>query len=277
MRIPGTQTVRDSGRFPEFTGLRLGNGAKLDYEARDNENLPADAAPLEVADFELAAYPVTVAQFEPFVEQGGYREKRYWSEDGWRWRAEENQSEPWLWNDPVWTLPNQPVVGVCWYEAEAYCHWLNEQWHQPPGTLRLPTEAEWEWAARGPEGRRYPWGDEWEAWRCNDSESGLDHTSAVGCFPGGAADWWRVMTGNDGRVQDLAGNVWEWTASAYTEYYSKYNQSVMNADSGGGPRVLRGGSWYNVPKGLRSAARLRSDPRTRFNYIGFRLARTLTL
>lgn len=155
-RIPGTRTVRASGQFPGFTGLRLGNGAKPDSEATDDENWPATAAPLDIADFDLAAYPVTVAQFKPFVEQGGYRESRYWSEDGWRWREEGNSSEPMRWNDPVWTQPNQPVIGVSWYEAEAYCHWLDEQLHCPPGTYRLPTEAEWEWAARGPEGRRYP-------------------------------------------------------------------------------------------------------------------------
>ncbi len=169
------------------------------------------------------------------------------------------------------------MIGVSWYEAEAYCHWLNEQFHCSPGTFRLPTEAEWEWAVRGPEGRRYPWGDDWEAWRCNGAESGLGRTSAVGCFPGGAADWWRVMTGDDGQVQDLAGNVWEWTASAYTEDYSESNQSVMNANSGTGPRVLRGGSWYTEPLGLRSAARYWVLPRNRFNTGGFRLARTLTL
>jgi formylglycine-generating enzyme required for sulfatase activity len=257
--------------------LRLGNGAKLDPEAQSNENWPADAPPLEIADFELAAYPLTVAQFKPFVEQGGYREERYWSEDGRRWREGQNQSEPWLWNDPVLALPNQPVIGVSWHEAEAYCHWLNEQLHQPPGTLRLPTEAEWEWAARGPEGRHYPWGDPWEAWRCNGAETGLDRTSAVGCFPGGAADWWRVMGGDNGQVHDLAGNAWEWTASAYSEDYSESNQSVMNADYGGGPRVVRGGSWYDEPLGLRSAARLWIVPRNWTNSVGFRLARTLTL
>ncbi len=103
VRIPGTRAVRDSSQFPGFTGLRLGNGANPDPEAGDNENWPADAAPLDIADFELAAYPVTVAQFKPFVEQGGYREQHYWSADGWQWREGENRSEPRLWNDPVWT------------------------------------------------------------------------------------------------------------------------------------------------------------------------------
>ncbi len=277
VRIPGTRAVRVSGQFSGFAGLRLGNGAKPDPEAGDDENWPADAAPLEIADFELAAYPVTVAQFRPFVEQGGYREQRYWSADGWRWREGEHQSEPSLWNDPVWTVPNQPVIGVSWYEAEAYCRWLVERAPGHYGVLRLPTEAEWEWAVRGPEGRRYPWGDPWEVRHCNGNEAGLGRTSPVGCFPGGAADWWRVMTGDDGQVQDLAGNVWEWTASAYTEDYSKYNQSVMNADSGGGPRVLRGGSWGEEPLGLRSAARVWFDPRFWDFSVGFRLARTLTI
>lgn len=179
MRVPGTQAVRASGRFPGFTGLRLGNGAKPDAEADENESWPANTAPLDIADFELAAYPVTVAQFKPFVERGGYREQRYWSVVGWRWREEADQLEPERWNDPVWTQPNQPVIGASWYEAEAYCQWLNEQLHQSPRTFRLPMEAEWEWAARGPEGRRYPWGDEWEAGRCNGAESNLDRTSAV--------------------------------------------------------------------------------------------------
>ncbi len=277
VRILGTRAVRDNGRFPGFAGLRLGNGAKPDSEANYDENWPADVAPLEIADFELAAYPVTVAQFRLFVEQGGYREQRYWSADGWQWREGENQSGPWLWNDPVRTVPNQPVIGVSWYEAEAYCRWLDERLHQLPGTFRLPTEAEWEWAARGPEGRRYPWGDPWEAWRCNGAESGLDRTSAVGCFPGGAADWWRVMTGDDDRVHDLAGNVWEWTASAYINDYYELNRNLINSGSNGGPRVLRGGSWLYGPKGLRSAARYRNDPCIRFYNWGFRLAMTLTL
>ncbi len=124
VRIPGTAAVQASGRFPNFAGLRLGNGAKPDPKARDDENWPVAAEPLELQDFELAAYPVTVAQFRPFVVQG-YREDRWWSEAGRRDRG--NRVQPYLWDDPVWTLDNHPVVSVTWYDAEAYCNWLNEQ------------------------------------------------------------------------------------------------------------------------------------------------------
>lgn len=186
-RIPGTAAVRESSRFPGFKGLKLGKGARRDPEAESNETWPRRAAPLEIADFDLAVYPVTVAQFRPFVEErDGYVEDRHWSEAGRRDRGDGKR--PYLWKHPAWALDNHPVVGVTWYEAEAYCNWLNERLKLPPGTIRLPTEAEWEWAARGPEGRRYPWGNEWEAWRCNSLESGISRTSAVGCFPGGAAD-----------------------------------------------------------------------------------------
>ncbi|MCC9000826.1 MAG: SUMF1/EgtB/PvdO family nonheme iron enzyme [Candidatus Contendobacter sp.] len=274
VRIPGTATVQASRRFPQFAGLRLGNGVKPDPEAGNDETWLAGAEPLEIADFELAVYPVTVAQFRPFVEQNGYVEDRYWSEVGRRDRGDRTQ--PYLWNDPVWALDNHPVVGVTWYAAEAYCNWLNAQL-SPEQAVRLPTEAEWEWAARGPEGRRYPWLGGWEAWRCNSSESGISRTSAIGCFPGGAADWWRAGGWPEDKiVHDLAGNVWEWTASEYAEDYRGAHSSVLNANiSDGGLRVVRGGSWYFRPDWLRSASRSGYVPRTSFHILGFRLARTL--
>jgi formylglycine-generating enzyme required for sulfatase activity len=274
VRIPGTVTVQASSRFPNFTGLKLGNGAKPDPEARDDEAWPADAKPLAIADFELAAYPLTVAQFKPFVEQNGYREDHWWSEAGRQARG--GRTQPYLWDDPTWTLANHPVIGVSWYEAEAYCNWLNEQLQLPPGTIRLPTEAEWEWAARGPEGRRYPWGESWESWRCNSRESGIDRTSAVGCFPGGVADWWLIFWSEGGVVHDLAGNVWEWTTSEYSEDYSKAHQSMLNTNHPeNSPCVLRGGSWGGGPGGLRSAARSTRTLSSGSLYGGFRLARTL--
>lgn len=233
VRIPGPAAVRESGRFPGFAGLTLGE----------------DARGPDLADFALAVYPVTVAQFRPFVEQGGYREKRYWSKTGWQRREQALRESPRYWEDAVWTPANHPVIGMSWYEAEAYCHWLNERGGLPAGTIRLPTEAEWEWAARGPERREYPWGNQWEDWRCNSDESGIGRTSAVGCFPGGAADWWRALPPDGEAVHDLAGNVWEWTASVHTEDYGGADQSVLNADADSSPRVLRGGSWASTPGG----------------------------
>jgi formylglycine-generating enzyme required for sulfatase activity len=253
--IPGTEAVRASRRFPNFTGFRLGEGVRLEIKA-----------------FELAIYPVTVAQFRPFVEQGGYQDDHYWSKTGWLYRGE----GPGWWKSKTWTLPNQPVIGVSWYAVEAYCNWLNDQLLLPRGTLRLPTEAEWEWAARGPEGKCYPWGEEWDSRRCNSLEAGLDCTSAVGCFPGGVADWWLVFQSDSTVVYDLAGNVWEWTASEYSQDYSTAHESVLNTDHPAGhPCVLRGGSWVTEPGGLHGAARIRVIPHNKNQYRGFRLARTL--
>jgi len=125
-------------------------------------------------------------------------------------------------------------------------------------------------------GKTVSLGDEWEAWRCNSSESGINRTSAVGCFPGGAVDWWLAIQPDSEVVHDLAGNVWEWTASAYTEDYSGANQSVLNVNPGG-PCVLRGGSWGLVPQWVRGAARFGGDPPDWGHYGGFRLARTFPL
>jgi len=276
VRIPGTASVRASGLFPKFPGLRLGSGARPDRDAADDELWPADALPLEVADFELAAYPLTVAQYKPFVDQGGYREDRHWSEAGRRLRDREDWREPRYWDNPALTVTDQPVVGISWYEAEAYCHWLNECLSRGVA-VRLPTEAEWEWAARGPQNRRYPWGDQWEAGRCTGSEAGIGGASAVGSFPGGAAGWWRAVRVDSETVHDLAGSVWEWTASEYSRNYAGAQRSVLNADADpDGLRTLRGGSWSSGPGELRAAARQADRPEVRRSDLGFRLARNLT-
>ncbi len=271
VRILGTATVRNSGRFPGFVGLKLGKGSKPDPKAHYDETWPENAESLEIADFELAAYPVTVAQFRPFVEQGGYREERYWSKAGWQYR-EGGWKAPRFWDDLKWTSANHPVIGVSWYEAEAYCNWLNAQLPTDQ-TVRLPTEVEWEWVARGPEGRIYPWGDQWEAWRCNNKGLKIQRTSAVGAFPGGVADWWRVIWSESEGIHDLAGNVWEWTASEYTADYAGAHRSVLNADHGG-PCVLRGGSWDDAAQWVRGAVRHSGSPHYGGGAWGFRLART---
>jgi formylglycine-generating enzyme required for sulfatase activity len=132
------------------------------------------------------------------VEAGGYRQDRYWTEAGCRFRDKYKIRAPDAWDDPRWSLDNHPVINVSWYEAVAYCRWLDEHLHEaervPVGlVLRLPTEAEWEWAARGPEGRRWPWGDEWQASYCNGEEAKIGRTSAVGSFAAGASHVWRNL------------------------------------------------------------------------------------
>ncbi|MFZ0257527.1 MAG: SUMF1/EgtB/PvdO family nonheme iron enzyme, partial [Gammaproteobacteria bacterium] len=122
----------------------------------------------------LSRYPVTNSQFETFIEAGGYRAAAPgWSDEGRAWLREAKVSEPRYWRDQLFNAPNQPVVGVSWWEAEAFCRFVGG---------RLPTEREWEAAARGPGGYEYPWGGPWEDGICNTLEADLRVTSPVGLF-----------------------------------------------------------------------------------------------
>jgi len=160
-----------------------------------------------VDDFWIGQTEVTNAQFRPFIEDGGYEDERWWTDAGWTWRNENNITAPSFWNDETRNGDNQPVVGVSWYEAVAYAHWLS---NETGLAVRLPTEAEWERAARGDDGRIYPWGDqEPHAQLLNYSGSDIDHTTAVGSYPDGASPYGAL---------DMTGNVYEWTHSLYMEY-----------------------------------------------------------
>jgi formylglycine-generating enzyme required for sulfatase activity len=166
------------------------------------------------------------------------------------------------WGDGLFNQPTQPVVGVNWYETLAYAEWLSRV---TGGAYRLPTEAEWEWAARR-SGRRYPWDGEWDASRCNWSGSRLNRPAPVGVFPHGATP--------DG-LHDLAGNVYEWTASLYRAY--PYEPGDGREDLlADGMRVARGGSWYTGSSRVRCAYRFWISPRRWYYSFGFRLARTLS-
>ena len=146
--------------------------------------------------FLLARYPVTNAQYRLFFEEKGYEDLMWWSEEGEKWLKEEQVSEPRYWRNSRWNGTNQPVVGICFWEAEAFCNWAGG---------RLPTEQEWESAARGPEGLEYPWGNEWGDGIANSDESGLGVTSPIGIFPKSTSKFFGL--------EDMAGNVWEWTNS----------------------------------------------------------------
>ncbi|MCP5023840.1 MAG: SUMF1/EgtB/PvdO family nonheme iron enzyme, partial [bacterium] len=143
----------------------------------------------------LARYPVTNGQFKKFIEDGGYLNKEHWSPEGWEWLQKDPVSEPRFFHDHRYDAPNQPVVGVSWWEAEAFCRWAGG---------RLPSEQEWESAARGREAREYPWDGPWEDGICNTRESRLGTTSPVGLFPRSRQA--------DFNLEDMAGNVWEWVS-----------------------------------------------------------------
>ena len=146
---------------------------------------------VELAPFALARYPTTNAMFRRFWEVG-YADAQWWADAKtagvWKpkgiikdWQGERNQ--PAYWDDTRFNGENQPLVGVTWYEAAAYCRWLTKQCNDGH-VYRLPTEAEWERAARGPEGRRYPWGDDWAEGRANSEELKLDASDGGRYFPG---------------------------------------------------------------------------------------------
>lgn len=194
--------------------------------------------PVTVATFYLGKCEVTNARYREFVKATGYHVS-----DSWESYAEQ-------WGD------NAPVVNVSWTDAMCYCYWAG---------YRLPTEAEWEYAARGSEGRKYPWGNDWDAERAVHSGNSGSRAQPVGSRPSGAS-WCGCL--------DLAGNVWEWCSTAHHPY--PYSASDEREDGSGiEKRVCRGGSWsYGGENVCCGAYRCYVAPVGRLNLIGFRVART---
>ena len=176
-------------------------------------------------------------------------------------------SEPAFWNDSQFNGEKQPVVGVSWYEAVAFCNWLGEKYSRG---FRLPTEAEWEKAARGADDARvYPWGDRYEINRANTAELGVGRTSPADSFPRGASPF---------GVLDMSGNVFEWTLSKWgknwqeMEFAYPYRADDGREDiEGSSARVMRGGSWFNPSVEAQVWHRARFLPGSRGSNIGFRV------
>ena len=206
----------------------------------------------------MAKYPITNGQFAPFIEAGGYRERKWWTDAGWNKRDEKGWTEPRFWSDSKWNGAEQPVVGVSWYEAVAFCHWLSEQTGQK---IMLPTEAQWQYAAQSDDGRNYPWGTKWDASRCQnsvDSKAGV--TSSVTQYESKGDSPFGVV--------DMAGNVWEWCLT-------DYNNHTNDVNSDANRRVLRGGSWnYDGPNVFRCDFRLGDNPDYWYANWGFRVSRS---
>ncbi len=234
----------------------MGSNRREDPFVRDDEpslrkvNLPA---------FYLARYPTTTAQFRDFVEASGYQ-----------------PANPECQRGPA----NHPVVWVAWQDALAYCKWLNaklwEDQRTPPALrdllekgfwVSLPTEAEWEKAARGANLSIisiYPWGDEFDINRANVEGTGIGRTSAVGCFPRGASPF---------GVLDMGGNVWEWTRSLSTRFPDVLIKALEEMQSQGN-RILKGGSWRLNQVEARCASRVELDLEYQNSDVGFRICLT---
>lgn len=215
-------------------------GARQDGKMADKDERTAHTVHLDA--FSIDQYEVTTARYAKFFQETKRSAPKYWSEEVLK------QHE------------RKPVVGVDWNDAVAYCSWAGK---------RLPTEAEWEKAARGTDQRLYPWGNAEPSQQranfdhCCDADHYGDLTD-VGSFEGETSPY---------GVYDMAGNVWEWVADSYDGGYDgKSQEGNPTGLSSGEKRVVRGGSWDSAPLYVRSSYRLRLSPTFRLDNIGFRCA-----
>ncbi len=206
--------------------------------------------------YRISKYPITNAQFDAFVQDGGYTDKwrGCWTADGWREKGRRTAPDK---QGGVYDLPNHPMVMVTWYEAQAFCNWLGQKLGVD---VALPTEAQWERAARGTDGRRYPWEGDLTADHANYDQTGIGTTTAVGIFPKGA----NPETG----VLDMSGNVWEWCR---TKWRAGYRGQPDDGLQGTDMRVLRGGAFLGLARYVRCAVRNGDLPNPRGRLIGFRV------
>jgi iron(II)-dependent oxidoreductase len=246
-------------------------GTSTEPWALDNER-PAHRVDLPA--YWIDTTPVTNAAFQAFIEAGGYHEPRFWSAAGWAHRQQADLSAPKFWwreagqwlrrrfghVEPV--PPDEPVLHVSWFEAEAYAAWAGR---------RLPTEAEWEKAARHDpatgRSRRYPWGDEEPTAELANLGQRHLQPAAAGAYPAGGSAY---------GVRQLIGEVWEWTASDFRPYpgfaafpYREYSEVFFGPEY----KVLRGGSFATDPVACRGTFRNWDYPMRRQIFSGFRTAR----
>jgi formylglycine-generating enzyme required for sulfatase activity len=183
---------------------------------------------LFLAEFQIARVPITNAQYHLFVQATGQRRPDHWQD-----------------SRPPRSQESHPVVYVTWHEALAYCRWLSQATGK---AISLPSEAQWEKAARGDKDRRaYPWGDAWDETKCNTRELRLGGATPVGIFPEGTSPYGCL---------DMVGNVWEWTSSIYKDYPYDPADGREHVEAGDEVlRVVRGGSWYDFQGFARGAGR----------------------
>ena len=270
----------------EFVKIPKGTfimGSPVDDDQIDDDEKPQHSLDIPY-DYWMAKTPVTNAQFEAFVRATSYQtgaEKDGWA---WVWMLKEKRWEKGTganWRHPLGintdlnNYGNYPVVSINFHDARAYCEWLNSQASRelPQGYhFRLPGEAEWEKAARGPHGRVWPWGDRFEPGLCNFNESNAEGVIAVGRHAPQSDSFYGVS--------DMCGNIWEWTTTLWgNERYVRafvypYRLDDNRDDPSAGEdyyRIIRGGSFKDDRHTLRSACRDLDPPLSSLNNLGMRV------
>ena len=263
--VAGTSVLVPGGPF--VLGVDLAD----EPYALDNER-PAHV--VDVPAFRIGRVPVTNAEWRAFIDDGGYRQRRWWSDAGWAYRCEAGLTAPQFWNpDGTRTRfghvedipPDEPVQHVTYFEAEAYAAWAG---------ARLPTEIEWEkacaWDPATGRRRRYPWGDAAPTAALANLGGDALRPAPVGAYPAGASAC---------GAEQMLGDVWEWTSSPLRPWpgftpmiYQRYSQPFFEGAGSGDYRVLRGGSWAVAADILRPSFRNWDHPIRRQIFAGVRLA-----
>jgi formylglycine-generating enzyme required for sulfatase activity len=290
-RSPG-ERFRDCADCPEMVVIGAGSfsmGSPQSEADRDADEGPQRSVTIQRS-FALGRYELTVGEFKRFVQAASYvtEAERNVGQQGCRaWDASDGKFD-WRaglsWRNPGFEqADSHPVVCVSWNDAQAYIAWLGRQTGQ---TYRLPSEAEWEYAARAGSSTSRPWGDDpKDACRHanvadqSKSPSGRTWTKKHECSDG---YWFTAPAGsyaaNRFGLSDMMGNAWEWVQDCYDEkaYAGQAaNDGRAHEVAGCSTRVLRGGSWGDIPQIVRSASRVRSTPDNRSFSTGVRLARML--
>lgn len=214
--------------------------------------------PVHLSAYFIDRFPVTVAAYAEFIAAGGYLERRFWSRAGWRFRCEKGLTKPRFWGEAEWAIylvPNHPVVGVSAHEAAAYAAFRE---------ARLPSEAEWEKAARGADGRRFPWGNEWIDDACGVRGQGPRGTLPIGAYPRGKSPY---------GLLDVVGCVWQWCADAADDDADPGDEDpFVDPDDyeEGAKRVTKGGGWNNLQWSISCPGRNGYPPDAQFSNVGFR-------
>ncbi len=276
---PG-ETFRDCAECPEMAVIPAGSftmGSPASEEGREDDEGPRHRVTIPRA-FALGKYEVTRAEFAAFVRDTGHKARGCWVYGGKEWKDDDSKN----WRDPNFSQSERdPVVCVNWDDAKKYLRWLSRKTGQD---YRLPSEAEWEYAARaGTTTARY-WGDAADlacgyanvhdrtsksengfTWTHHDCRDGYAKTAPVGSFEA-----------NDFGLHDVLGNVWEWVEDCYEKTYDLAARDGSAWTTGEcSRRVLRGGSWSGSPRFVRAAIRNRNTAGSRNDSGGFRAARTL--